>query len=202
MPSPLDAPTILVVCTGNVCRSPYLERRLQASLDASWGREAIRVRSAGTGSLSGRPMEAGSLDLLAAVGLDGGDFIARDVTKDLLSRAALVITAGRAHRSLVTRIYPRGLRVTHALRDLAQLSEGIELPLPTPGIDASGWLDLVVPLLAARRGVEPPLPEGEADIVDPYRQDRAVFDLMAAQIDAALPPLLRVLGRPRAGQDP
>ena len=40
---------ILTVCTGNVCRSPYLERALQTELDRSWGPGEVEV------SHDGRP---------------------------------------------------------------------------------------------------------------------------------------------------
>ncbi len=53
-----DVPAILLVCTGNVCRSPYLERRLQAELDRSWGVAAVRVHSAGTDARPGVSMDA------------------------------------------------------------------------------------------------------------------------------------------------
>ncbi|WP_446740540.1 arsenate reductase/protein-tyrosine-phosphatase family protein [Ornithinimicrobium sp. CNJ-824] len=58
----MDTGRILVVCTGNVCRSPLVERLLQQGLDERWGPGAFEVRSAGTGALvdirwtSGRPV--------------------------------------------------------------------------------------------------------------------------------------------------
>jgi len=55
------APTpgrVLTVCTGNICRSPFLERALQAELDRSWGRGEIEVASGGTGALAGSPPPA------------------------------------------------------------------------------------------------------------------------------------------------
>lgn len=197
MGSQTELPTVLVVCTGNVCRSPYLERRLQSELDSSWGRGEITVRSAGTGALVGHPMDPGSLSRLATSGIDGRDFIARAVTKDLVAGACLIITAERRHRQSVTRLHPRSLKTTHALKDLAQLAREINLPATTP-TDPAEWLPRVARLLAARRGVTPPLPPEQADVIDPYRRDDAAFDQMGRQIEDALPHLLRVLGRPGA----
>lgn len=51
--------SVLVVCTGNVCRSPFLQLALQRELDAHRpdGAVGITVTSAGTGALAGQPMD-------------------------------------------------------------------------------------------------------------------------------------------------
>ncbi|GMA87571.1 hypothetical protein GCM10025868_28210 [Angustibacter aerolatus] len=49
----MSAPArVLVVCTGNVCRSPLVERLLRQRL----GTDAVDVSSAGTQALVGEPM--------------------------------------------------------------------------------------------------------------------------------------------------
>ena len=59
--------TILVVCTGNVCRSPYFERVLAADLAGL----PVRVEGAGTGALLIERMSSGTQVLLRERGLDG-----------------------------------------------------------------------------------------------------------------------------------
>lgn len=191
----LDRPSILVVCTGNVCRSPYIERRLQHELDTTWGAGAVRVHSAGTGALAGHPMDQSSSTLLERLGVRIADFVARDITRDLIAESSLVLTATRAHRTAVTRMHPRALRTTHALRDLAHLAPGVELP--SPDVSPQEWFDTLVPRLAARRGVDAPLAEDQADIVDPFRQGPEVFERMAAEVEAGLPAIMRVLAPQR-----
>ena len=185
---------ILTVCTGNVCRSPYIERRLQHELDRAWGPGAVEVSSAGTGALVDAAMEPDALSRLGVAGGAGEDFRARAITRELVSDAQLVIVATRDHRGTVSRLYPRALSRIHALRDLAQLAEGVaddELPGRT---SARAWLDEVVPLIASKRGLRPPLEPRDADVVDPFRQGRDVFDTMSTQVEDALPQVLRVLG--------
>lgn len=185
---------ILTVCTGNVCRSPYIERRLQHELDRAWGPGAVEVSSAGTGALVDAAMEPDALSRLGVAGGAGEDFRARAITRELVSDAQLVIVATRDHRGDVSRLYPRALSRIHALRDLAQLAEGVaddELPGRT---SARAWLDEVVSLIASKRGLRPPLEPREADVVDPFRQGRDVFDTMSTQVEDALPQVLRVLG--------
>lgn len=188
--------TILTVCTGNVCRSPYLERRLQHLLDASWGTDAVVVRSAGTGALVGAPVEPESAERLERAGGSAEDFAARQVTREVLEQAQLVIVASREHRTAVTRLYPKALNRTHALLDLAQLARQVsddELDaLPT---DPREHLDATVRLLASKRGLQMQLPPEQADVHDPFRQGPEAFDLMQAQIEDALPAVVRVLDR-------
>ncbi|WP_409483685.1 low molecular weight phosphatase family protein [Arsenicicoccus dermatophilus] len=185
---------LLVVCTGNVCRSPYLERLLQAALDRSWGAGAVEVRSAGTGALVGHPMDPAVLDRLRSAGGEGDDFRARALTVDLVAPAQLVLTATRDHRAAVVRLAPRALARTFTLLDLADLARDLpDEALPAVGA-ARDRLAAVVPLVAARRGRRPPLPPQEADLVDPFRRDAAVLDRMTGQVAGALPQVLRVLG--------
>ena len=176
-----DAVRVLVVCTGNVCRSPYIERRMQAALDESWGPGCVLVSSAGTGALAGHPMDPRAEARLARAGLGATGFVARDLTADLVADAALTITATRQHRGVVAQLHPKALSRVHALADLAHLCAGI-----------------VVPWLAQRRGQVPPLSDEQSQITDPYGRDDAAFEEMAADIEAALPAVLRVIGPPQA----
>ncbi|MEL4506373.1 hypothetical protein AAEX63_15975 [Luteococcus sp. H138] len=185
---------ILTVCTGNVCRSPYLERRLQSELDRAWGVGAVEVRSAGTGAVVDSGMEPQALALLEATGGQADDFVARQLTPVILADQQLVIVASRDHRKDVTRMWPKGLSRTHTLVDLAGLAAKVtdeELP---PRTSAHEWLAAVVPLLASKRGLELPLPAEQAAIVDPIGQGPEVFAQMQQQIEDSLPQLLRVLG--------
>lgn len=185
---------LMTVCTGNVCRSPYLERRLQQELDLVWGAGAVEVSSAGTGALVDSGMDPQSLTLLEERGGIGEDFRARLITKELLADQQLVIVAAREHRKAVTRLWPKGLARTHTLLDLAQLASLVsdeELPERT---DARSWFDSVIPLIASKRGLQMPMPEDQAEVVDPFRQSPEVFAQMQDQIEGALPQVLRVFG--------
>lgn len=195
-----DAVRVLVVCTGNVCRSPYIERRMQAALDESWGPGCVLVSSAGTGALAGHPMDPRAEARLARAGLGATGFVARDLTADLVAEAALTITATRQHRGVVAQLHPKALSRVHALADLTHLCAGVEPPDPVDGeaVTAAAWFSIVVPWLAQRRGQVPPLSDEQSQITDPYGRDDAAFEEMAADIEAALPAVLRVIGPPQA----
>jgi protein-tyrosine phosphatase len=221
------APTpgrVLTVCTGNICRSPFLERALQADLDRSWGSGRIEVSSGGTGALAGHPMEDQARALLQAHGYSADGFVARDLTAAMVADADLVLTATRAHRSKVMALHPRAVRYTFTFREFAHLvssltdaeladselagSElaGSELageptaqPTDDPddGSRARDHLARVVALAAGQRGVDAPLTDSDADVVDPYRRPVQVFREMTDQIMGSLPAVVRALRRPQ-----
>src|ERR1035437_4630017 len=103
-----DDARILIVCTGNICRSPFIERLLQHELDErrSVSERGIVVRSAGTAALVGSSMDAQSAAQLVAHGGDASGFRARDLTPALVAESDLVLTATRAHRGKVALMSP------------------------------------------------------------------------------------------------
>ena len=187
---------ILTVCTGNICRSPFLERALQQELDQSWGPGAVEVASAGTGALAGQSMEDQAQELLVAQGYSADGFVARQLTADQIASADLVLTATRAHRGKVASLHPRALRYVFAFREFADLLSGIaDEHLGRPGEQARDHVTRVVALAAVQRGMRPPLDDYDADIVDPYRRGPEVFDEMTKQILDSLPGVVRGLRR-------
>ncbi|KQZ90121.1 hypothetical protein ASD62_13240 [Phycicoccus sp. Root563] len=188
---------ILTVCTGNICRSPFLERALQAELDRSWGVGAVEVASAGTGALAGHPMEPQARDRLEAAGYSADGFVARHLEEDLVAGADLVLTANRAHIGRVTTLHPRVLRRVFAFREFAHLLSAVPADaLYGPVGSAREHVARATRLASAERGMGSPLSDDEADVVDPYRRAPEVFDAMAAQVMDALPTVVRALSRP------
>lgn len=188
---------ILTVCTGNICRSPFLERALQAELDQSWGTGAVEVSSGGTGALSGHAMEDQARAHLESKGYAADGFLARDLTQSMIADADLVLTATRAHRGKVAMLHPKALRYVFAFREFAGLVSGLdESAVRIPSDSAREHIARVVALAAGQRGMRAPLSDAEADIVDPYRRPAQVFEDMTDQIMGALPAVARALGRP------
>lgn len=187
----VTAPTILTVCTGNICRSPLMERLLQAHLDNHWGVGAVSVRSAGTHGLDGAPMEPHSLAELEKLGGTGHGFASRILTPEHVAAADLIITATREHRSEAARRHPSALRKAFTVRDLADLAQHLPAEkLPSHGTPAHEWISQVVATLAARRGLRPPLTPPASDIADPYGGPAAGYVRMADEVTSALGPLL------------
>jgi len=187
------AARVLTVCTGNICRSPFMERALQAELDRSWGPGVVEVSSAGTGAMVGEPMNAPALRVLEAAGYAADGFVARALTPAIVASSDLVLTATRRHRGLVAQMHPKALRYAFTLREFADLIS--DVPRDAYEADDAGQqVRALVQAAASRRGMRPPLSDEDADIVDPYRREALVFDTMSAQVMSALPQVAAALG--------
>ncbi|MDO5502401.1 MAG: hypothetical protein Q4G67_04415 [Actinomycetia bacterium] len=187
MGSTVPGGNILVVCTGNICRSPYIERRLRAALD-----DSFVVESAGTGALVGYPIDPSSAAMLDRDGITSDDFLARDVSRDLLREADLVVLAEREHLGIVARLDPRVLRKGFALLDLAHLIRGAR----REDIMAAAGQTRAAKLAAeaiARRAEVSPLSPAESSLADPFRRELSAFESMAGSVSEALPVLVRAL---------
>lgn len=88
--------SILVVCQGNICRSPYLAAVLQREL------RDVEVRSAGFIG-PGRPVPTAALHAGAQRGQNLADFRSRLITSDEVRSADLVITMDAAQAARLRR---------------------------------------------------------------------------------------------------
>ncbi|MDQ1703537.1 MAG: low molecular weight protein-tyrosine phosphatase [Frankiaceae bacterium] len=188
------AAEILAVCTGNVCRSPLTERLLRAGLETRWGPAAsdVVVHSAGTRALVGRPMVAESESRLADRGGDATGFAARQLEAQMTRSATLVLALTRAHRAAVVEEHPLAARYTFTLREIARLLADVA-PSDVPGDTPADRVRGLASLASRRRGLLPPVPPDEDDVIDPYGGDAARHDLAGAQITPAVGELLRLL---------
>lgn len=189
---------VLVVCTGNICRSPYAERALQAMADRI-ALGVFRVTSAGTRAVVGRPMEAGSARILGERGIPAAGPVARQLTTSMVQDADLVLGLAREHRADALDLVPGALRRTFTLREFARLLETCGTPaaedlndaLAAPDIPAR-WRALT-PLALRHRTDSKAAHPADDDVLDPFGLDDTAFRTMATQIDAALIPLIDTL---------
>ena len=176
------APRILIVCTGNICRSPLAEQLLRESLTAA-GIDAV-VSSAGTSAMTGSAMTPEAAALSAQYGASNTDHIAQQLTEKLIADADLVLTATRDHRRDVVTLLPKSTRYTFTLNQFARLvAPDPDAATTTPPPDFPAYVASV----AATRGLQPsPIPPTLDDVEDPYRQPAAVYARAAAAINASV----------------
>lgn len=91
---------VVLVCTGNTCRSPLAEALLRQAL-AARGVTDVEVRSAGTGAWEGAPASEGAYLVGLESGLDLSSHRARLVTSELVAASDLILTMARHHRARV-----------------------------------------------------------------------------------------------------
>jgi len=122
---------VLMVCTGNICRSPMMER-IAAARIAEEGLD-VRVTSGGTSSEeSGNPIDHRARRVLERAGYDASDHRAHQVTAREVADADLVIAAEEHHRRRLLSLAPEA--DVRLLSDFdPDLADGTGLPDPWYG---------------------------------------------------------------------
>jgi protein-tyrosine phosphatase len=112
--------TILVVCAGNICRSPIAGAFINLSLEQARLRERVTVISAGLNVKPGQaPPGFVVNEIKLAYGLDLAGHRSQPVTPDLFQRVDLVLVMEQAQLVRLAQQYPRQ---TRKLRMLSELS--------------------------------------------------------------------------------
>lgn len=175
-------PTILFVCTGNICRSAFAERlavRLVEDLPAGHPAREWTFASAGIAGLDGSGMCPEMESELVARGGSADGFVAHQVTGPMARSADLILALEAVHRSYVLEEWPALVRRTWLLGQAARV---------VPTLADDGAAGGVVDLMALREQRDRPL---ESDgIADPYRLGPAAAAKAASEIEAALRALL------------
>ena len=84
-------PTVLMICTGNICRSPMAEVLLQARLASDEARRHWQVGSAGVWTVDGEPASGHAVDEMEKRGIDMRGHRSRNVSLDMMIEADLVL---------------------------------------------------------------------------------------------------------------
>ncbi len=122
--------SILVICSGNICRSPFGEGYLRHRL-AQMSLQDVLVRSAGTLGIVGSPASADSIALAADEGFDLSSHRSSAVTADGLDEAEIVLVMERAHQEALRERFPNE---SHRVRLLSEYHASVQDPDQAPDI--------------------------------------------------------------------
>jgi protein-tyrosine phosphatase len=93
---------ILVVCIGNICRSPTVEALLKSRL----AHRGIDVSSAGLHALVDKPMDSTALEVLREHGGDLPDHKGRQLTREHLQQADVILAMEKRHVERIVEMAP------------------------------------------------------------------------------------------------
>ena len=179
---------LLVICTGNICRSPMAEHLLRDGLRRRLGPGADEfvVASAGTFGLVDRPIEPFAADTLRAhFSLDSSAFRAKALAAFMVEGADLVLTATRDHRAAAVTLHPQAARRTFTIREFDRLLSVVD-PATLPAGDPVERARALVAAAAGQRGLVRPDKPGDDDITDPYRGPLKGYEACATLLHEAL----------------
>ncbi len=97
---------ILIVCTGNTCRSPMAECWLTAELKKQKYSEQIKVRSCGIYARDGGGMSVESELALKNDGVEPGDFRASLCRREDVLRSDIILAMSGEHRKFISELCP------------------------------------------------------------------------------------------------
>ncbi|WP_028280550.1 low molecular weight phosphatase family protein [Arthrobacter sp. H5] len=176
---------ILAVCTGNICRSPMVERLLQSSFDKLAPGE-FEVSSAGTGALVGREIDPQVAGFVHVFNGETSGFAARQVEERILDGKDLVLALTRDHRGRIIEMMPSLLRKTFTLREFARLLSTLD---GDPTLSAPmRWRAILTKVVRART-IHPSDPSHD-DVVDPFRREESVYHQMVRELVPAVESLV------------
>lgn len=194
---PIKKQTILLVCTGNVCRSPAAEFLLADQLGTT--ARTFTIRSAGTRAVANAPIDPIISSLLLRRGVETIHFSSRELDIRMVESADLILTASTNHRAAVARLHPAALHKTLTLKQLARYAPFI-LESGSGPADASQripWLLSAVPRARARARKE------DDSIADPRGRSRRHYEAAVDELAQACATIASLLaGVPANGSEP
>lgn len=112
---------IMMVCVGNICRSPMAEALLKHS------KPNLTVFSSGVGALVGKPADPTAQALMLEKGIDLSRHRAQQINSVLVSSADLILTMEQKHVEVIQSKFPESRGKVHLI---GKWNDNQEVPDP------------------------------------------------------------------------
>jgi ribose 5-phosphate isomerase B len=97
---------LLLICTGNTCRSSIAEAILRDMLKKYEASGRLKISSAGLAAQEGSGASQGAIEVMREYGIDLAQHRSRQLTLDMLQCADLVLTMTPTHKNIVVEMSP------------------------------------------------------------------------------------------------
>jgi len=188
--------TILLVCTGNTCRSPMAEAMLKDLAERA-GKQ-VEVRSAGVGAIDGYPPSPHAARVLERRKLPAAG-PSRALTGEWVAWADLILAMTASHKQAIVSRHPDAVGKTYTLKEFALQGD--------PRLEDVAEAERLYGEWQIRRATGQPMAKGDQkrlmelqrdlpdfDIADPYGGSLEMYEQSADEIYEALQRVVERLG--------
>lgn len=96
----MDIQNILVVCVGNICRSPTAEFLLKKN------HPDLHIESAGLSAMVGHPADDKAIACMDALNIDMRSHVAKQITPELIKKADLILVMSTNQQKHIEQTWP------------------------------------------------------------------------------------------------
>ena len=186
---PLDSPQlrVLLVCTGNICRSPLAEQVLRGEAAKMSLSDVLKFESAGVMAQVGGDVHPQTVESMNKLDLKPEPHVARQITRDLILGSDLILVATTEHRSELARTAMKAVPQAFTMKEFVRIAEYVSSGGNNDNPDlhkkflSTNTVAERIALAAQFRGYAPRASSVE-DIIDPWGQSSQVFDQVASEI--------------------
>lgn len=125
-------PTILLVCFGNLCRSPMAEALLRERLRREGREVEYQVCSAGTWASNGQPAADYAIQTMLERGIDISGHRSHSLTREDMEEADLILVMSAGYKEAIELEFPESRGKTYLLSEMVGRSYDIADPYGGP----------------------------------------------------------------------